>query len=166
MQVDETQDQLRAARRDRGLLAGLRIFMGLLFLVTWVENLHKGLYGAGYAPFIEKWAATSSIGPFAGFLRTVVIPHAALFRTTQMVLELSVMGVCLLVGFCTPVAAAVAVVFMLNLLLASFGTGEWYGTYLLMIALLVVVGAGRAGRTFGVDALLARRHPRPWLGIW
>ncbi len=76
------------------------------------------------------------------------------------------MGACLLVGFCTPVAAAVALVFALNLLLASFGTGEWYGTYLLMIALLVVVGASRSGRTFGVDALLARRNPRPRLGIW
>lgn len=166
MQVDQMQEQMRAARRNRGLLAGLRIFMGLLFLETWVENLHKGLYGAGYAPFIEKWAATSSIGPYADFLRTVVIPHATLFRTSQMVVELVVMGVCLLVGFCTPAAAAVAVAFALNLLLASFGTGEWYGTYLFMIALLVVVGASRSGRTVGVDALLARRNPHPRLWIW
>ena len=166
MQVDETLEQMRAARRNRGLLAGLRIFIGLLFLETWVENLYKGLYGAGYAPFLEKWAATSSIGPYADFLRTVVIPHAALFRTTQMVVELVVMGTCLLVGFCTPVAATVASLFALNLLLASFGTGEWYGTYLMMIALLVVVGASHAGRTLGVDAALARRNPRPRLGIW
>jgi uncharacterized membrane protein YphA (DoxX/SURF4 family) len=166
VQVDQMQDQMRAARRNRGLLAGLRIFMGLLFLETWVENLHKGLYGAGYAPFIEKWAAKSSIGPYADFLRTVVIPHAALFRTGQMVTELVVMGTCLLVGFCTPVAAVVASLFALNLLLASFGTGEWYGTYLMMIALLVVVGASRSGRTVGVDAVLARRRPHPRLGIW
>lgn len=66
----------------------------------------------------------------------------------------------------TPVSALVAGGFTVNLLLASYGTGEWPGTYLIMLAVLAAVGATRAGRTLGVDAILARRSPQPKLPLY
>lgn len=165
------QDPARRAgrgleRRTRYLVALLRAFMGLIFLVTWFSNLRKGLYGDGFAPFIQGWADGTSIGFYGDFLNDVVIPNADLFRYFQIFTELVIMGGFLLVGFLTPVAALVAAGFSLNLLLASYGTGEWAGTYLMMLAILGVVALAQAGRVLGVDATLAKKNPRPRLPIY
>ena len=140
--------------------------MGLLFLVTWSSNLRKGLYGAEFAPFVQGWADGTAITLYRDFLERVVIPNATLFSTVQLVMEFLVMGVFLVVGFVTPLSALVAAGFSLNLLLASYGTGEWPGTYLLMLAILVAVAVGQAGRVLGVDAYLARRNARPRLPLY
>ena len=147
--------------RTRILMAGLRAFIGLIFLVTWASNLHKGLYGDGYVPFLQKWADGTTITLYGDFIKHVVIPNATLFRAFQLIGEFLVMGVFLFVGFLTPLSALIAAGFSLNLLLASWGTGEWAGTYLLMLAILGAVALSQAGRVFGVDALLARRNPKP-----
>ena len=148
------------------LLAGLRVFMGLLFLVVWALNLGKGLYGGEYLPFIRGYAQNSDIGLYRQFLDSVVIPNATLFRSLQFLTESLVMGIFLIVGFLTPLSSLVAAGFTFNLLLASFGNSEWPGTYLLMLAILAVVGIGQAGRTWGVDARLARRNAHPRLPLY
>lgn len=165
------QDPVRRAgrsldRRTRYLVALLRAFMGLIFLVTWFSNLRKGLYGDGFAPFVQTWADGTDFAFYADFLNNVVIPNADLFRIFQLITELVVMGGFLFVGFLTPVAALVAGGFTLNLLLASYGTGEWPGTYLIMLAVLGVVGLAKSGRVLGVDATLARKNPRPKVPIY
>ncbi len=140
--------------------------MGLIFLVTWVSNLRKGLYGDGFAPFVQQWADGTSITFYGDFLNNVVIPNADLFRYVQAVTESVVMGAFLFVGFLTPVSALVAGGFTLNLLLASYGTNEWPGTYLIMLAVLGVIGLAQAGRVLGVDATLVKKNPRPRLPIY
>ncbi len=147
-------------------MAFLRAFMGLIFLTTWVSNLSKGLYSDGFVPFIQEWADGTSITFYGDFLKSVVIPNADLFRYFQVVTEFLIMGVFLIVGFLTPVSALVAGGFTVNLLLASYGTGEWPGTYLIMMAVLAAVGVTRAGRTLGADAILARRSPHPKLPLY
>lgn len=159
-----TQTQLE--RRAAHLLAGLRVFMGLLFLVVWSLNLGKGLYGAEYLPFIRGYAQNSDIALYRHFLESVVIPNATIFRSLQFFTESIVMGIFLIVGFMTPLSSLVAAGFTVNLLLASFGSREWPGTYLLMLALLAAVGIGQAGRTWGVDARLARRNADPRLPLY
>lgn len=159
-----TRPQLE--HRAAYLLAGLRVFMGLLFLVVWALNLGKGLYGAEYLPFIRGYAQHSDIAIYKQFLESVVIPNATIFRSLQFVTELVVMGIFLIVGFMTPLSSLVAAGFTVNLLLASFGNGEWPGTYLLMLALLAAVGIGQAGRTWGVDARLARRNANPRVPLY
>jgi len=153
-------------RRTRYLVALLRAFMGLIFLVTWFSNLRKGLYGDEFTPFIQGWADGTSVGFYGDFLNNVVIPNADLFRYFQAITELVVMGVFLFVGFLTPVSALVAAGFSLNLLLASYGTGEWPGTYLIMLAVLGVVALAQAGRVLGVDATLVKKNPKPRLPIY
>lgn len=153
-------------RRTRTLVALLRAFMGLIFLVTWASNLSKGLYGEGFVPFVQEWAGGTSVTFYGDLLEKVVVPNADFFRYFQLVTEFLVMGLFLFIGFLTPVAALVAGGFTLNLLLASYGTGDWPGTYLIMLAVLAVVGISQAGRVLGVDGLLARRNPSPRLPIY
>jgi uncharacterized membrane protein YphA (DoxX/SURF4 family) len=98
---------------------------------------------------------------YGDLLEKVVIPNADFFRYFQLVTEFLVMGVFLLIGFLTPVSAIVAGGFTLNLLLASYGTGEWAGTYLIMLAVLGVVALAQSGRVLGVDAYLLQRRPSP-----
>ena len=161
----ESLDTL-AVRRAR-VLALARMFVGIVFLATWIENLSKGLYGTRkYADFVQGYADTASVPGMRRFIESVVVPHAALFSKGQMVVELVVMGLFLTAGFLTPLSGLVAAGFGLNLLLASRGSGDWWGTYGLLIALCLVVAVTQSGRTWGVDAALVRRRPRPRLPVY
>lgn len=155
------------AERRSYLLALARIFLGLLFLETWVENLTKGLYWTNdYADFIRNYADKNVLPLYPTLLDKVVIPNAAFFSKAQMFTELVIIGLFLLVGFLTPVAGVVAGLFALNLLLATRGTGDWWGTYALLIVLAFLVALAQAGRTWGIDARLADRNPRPILPVY
>ncbi len=152
-------------RRRGWVLALLRILMGGMFVAVWAENLRKDLYTPdGYRDFVTDLAQKTDVTWYGDFIFDVVAPNAALFAYGQLVLELVVMGLFLLVGFLTPVSALVSAGFSLNLLLSSWGVpGEWQGTYVMMTAILLAVAIGQAGRTLGMDALLARRDPSPRL---
>jgi len=158
-----------AHERRQGLaLALLRILMGGMFIAVWSENLRKDLYTPdGYRDFIQGLADKTDVGFYGDLIREVVVPNAALFAYGQLVIELVVMGVFLLVGFLTPIAALVASGFSVNLLLANWGVpGEWQGTYVMMIAILLAVAVTQSGRRLGVDARLARKNPRPRLPVY
>ena len=115
---------------------------------------------------MQGYADTTRVGFYADILNDIVIPNAALFSYGQLVTELIVMGLFLLVGLFTPVAGLVGAAFQFNLLLATSGTGEWPGTYVIMALLLVAVALSQSGRTLGVDAALAARTPRPKLPVY
>jgi uncharacterized membrane protein YphA (DoxX/SURF4 family) len=155
-------------RRQGLVLALLRILMGGMFIAVWSENLRKDLYTPdGYRDFIQGLADKTDVGFYGDLIREVVVPNAALFAYGQLVIELVVMGVFLLVGFLTPIAALVASGFSVNLLLANWGVpGEWQGTYVMMIAILLAVAVTQSGRRLGVDARLARKNPRPRLPVY
>ncbi len=152
------------AERRGYLLALARIFLGVLFLETWVENLVKGLYWTnGYADFIRNYADKNVLPLYPTILDRVVIPHAAFFSKAQMFTELVIIGLFLLVGFLTPVAGVVAGLFALNLLLATRGTGDWWGTYATARRARLSRRAG-PGRTHVGHRRPARRQessPRP-----
>lgn len=150
------------------VLALLRMLMGAMFVAVWTENLRKDLYTPdGYREFITDLAKQTDITWYGDFIRDVVAPNAAVFAYGQLVLELVVMGGFLLAGFLTPLSALISAGFSLNLLLASWGVpGEWQGTYVMMIAILLAVAVGQAGRTLGIDARLARKNPKPRLPVY
>jgi hypothetical protein len=156
-------------REDRTMLmmAGLRVMMGAIFLGVWADNLIKGYYTPdGWADFVQGYADTTKVGVYADLLNNVMIPNAAVFAYGQLVIELVVFGVFLVVGAFTPVSGLLAAGFQLNLLVATSGTNEWPGTYIIMFVLLVAVALSQSGRTLGVDARLARREPHPRLPIY
>ena len=150
--------KLWATRETRSglMLACLRVLMGVIFLAVWADNLIKGYYsGAGWADFVQKYADTTKVAPYADLLESVMIPNSTLFAYGQFGIEFVVFGLF------TPVSALLAALFQLNLLVATSGTGEWAGTYIIMCLLLVAIGLSQSGRTLGLDALLARKNPHP-----
>lgn len=147
--------------RRRTALALLRITLGVVILVTWYDNLSKGLYTAdGLTGFFNYLADPngngSSLRFYHDFLQATIVPVAGYFAAFQMVAEL-VMGLGLLLGAFTPLFAVAAMVFFLNLFLAYFGGQEWIWTYVLLIMVSLTLALGAAGRKWGVDSWLRRR---------
>ena len=159
----ETAADISTTQRKVSLswIALLRIMMGLVFLTTWFSNLNKGLYGEGYLPFIQSWADGTSFRWYADFLYAVVIPNIEILRVVQIVTEGLFMGLFLTIGLLTPLSAGISWLFVVNLFLASFGTGEWPWTYIMMGVLLAVIAITRAGRSLGADAWLVKRWGEP-----
>ena len=159
----EMATNVSAERRGVSLnwIALLRVMMGLVFLTTWLSNLSKGLYGEGYLPFIQSWADGTSFRWYADFLYNVVIPNSEIFRVVQIVIEGLFMGLFLTIGLLTPLSAAISWLFVVNLFLASFGTGEWPWTYIMMGVMLAIIAITRAGRSFGVDSWLVKKRGEP-----
>lgn len=144
--------------RTELLMACLRVLMGAIFLAVWSDNLRKGFYSAdGWAGFVQHYADTTKVGLFADMLNSVMIPNAWLFATGQFFMELVVFGLFLVLGLFTPVSGLLAAAFQLNLLIATSGTNEWPGTYIIMCLLLVAIALSQSGRTLGLDALLMGR---------
>jgi uncharacterized membrane protein YphA (DoxX/SURF4 family) len=139
----------------------LRVMMGLVFLTTWVSNLNKGLYGEGFEPFIQGWADGTELRWYAAFLNDVVIPNIEILRVIQVITEGLVMGLFLILGLLTPFSAAVSWFFVINLFMASFGTGEWPWTYIMMGVMLAVIALTRSGRSWGLDAWLVEKWGEP-----
>jgi uncharacterized membrane protein YphA (DoxX/SURF4 family) len=153
--------------RSELLLAGLRIMMGAIFLAVWSDNLIKGFYSAhGWAHFVQHYADTTKVAPYGWVLNHVLIPHATLVAPAQFAMELIVFGLFLVFGVFTPVSALLAAGFQFNLLIATSGTTDWAGTYIIMFVLLVAISLGQSGRTLGVDARLAKRRPHPRLPVY
>ncbi len=151
------------AQRLRQIVVILRVVLGIIFLVTWWENLQKGLYqGENFANFINWLADGHPIGFYGAFLTGVIVPMASVFGPFQMITELG-MGLALLLGVFTPVASIGAAFFFLNLLMSYLNpnTGEWIWTYVLLTAAAVVVGLAQSGRALGIDALLFKKRGKP-----
>jgi CRP-like cAMP-binding protein len=150
---------------EAGYLAMLRMLLGVVFITTAFENLHKGLYGPGFQSFVEGWATGNPVGIYRAFLESIVIPHWQIFATVQLIVEPIVMGLFLLIGIFTRASALVAAFFIANLFLASLGK-EWPWTYLVILGVLLALVFSGAGRCLGVDQMLAERYPRPRIPLW
>jgi thiosulfate dehydrogenase [quinone] large subunit len=117
---------------------------------------------------VAEFAAGNPLGWYRDFLEGIVLPHAPLFATLQAYGEV-VVGVGLVLGLFTGLAALVGLVLALNFGLAtqwmSFGQ---QGFHLLLVTAMVVFLVTRAGRAWGLDAVLLRRaggRTRRWLKL-
>ncbi len=152
-------------------LALLRVTLGVIFLVTWVDNLDKGLYGAdGYEGFLEFLFAAdgndSSLSAYKSLLDGTVLQAPALAAGVQLVVEL-VLAVGLITGTFTRLLSLVAAAFFFSLVLAYFGGEEWIWTYVLLLVSSIAVFLGWGGRAYGVDVWLARtRGESPYRLLW
>ena len=153
----------------RRIIALLRITLGVILLVTWWENMQKGLYQAdGFAGFINWLADGHPLAFYRAFLVNVVAANASVFGTFQLVTELA-MGLALLVGLFTPLAGLGATFFFFNLFVAFLNqnTGEWIWAYVLLVVAALVVALTRSGRALGIDHRLARdRGKPPFFMLW
>ena len=148
------------------LAAIVRILTGVLFVAEGLSKVTGDFVTGEFAKDVPKIAARSF--PFwRHFLEGVVLPHAAVFAWVVALGELAV-GIGLLVGLLTRVAAAGGALLMLSIALgqAKPGAGaswdDWITAGLttkFACLLLLMLFAADAGRVWGFDGG-RRKSPR------
>jgi uncharacterized membrane protein YphA (DoxX/SURF4 family) len=143
-------------------LAVVRLVVGAEFLWVFFENLGKGTYTtAGYAGVINYYIKNSHSPAAWKWFMGLMASHAAMAAPMQAATEIS-LGILLVLGLLTRPAALVAFLFLGSLWFSELGT-SWIWELLVPVVASLGLAVGRAGRTWGVDSLLARRNPfSPW----
>ena len=153
------EDSIHRDDQARTALALLRITLGAMFVWVFFENLGKGLYTPqGYAGLINVYADRGMAPEFWKGVMRVVASQAAIMAPVQAASEIG-FGVVLVLGLLTPVIALSSFVFLTSLWVSEWGTA-WIWELLVPMAVALCLAIGRAGRTWGVDAVLRRRFPR------
>jgi len=143
-------------------LALVRVTIGAMFVWVFFENLGKGLYtAAGYESLINSLLKTSHAPAAWKAVMGLAASHAALAAPMQGLTEIT-LGILLVIGLLTRPAAFVAFLFLGSLWISELGTA-WIWELLVAVLASLGLAIGRAGRAWGVDAVLARRNPSsPW----
>lgn len=143
-------------------LALVRLTVGSMFLWVFFENLGKGLYTpAGYGGLINYYIKQSHSPAVWKSVMALAASHAGIAAPMQGLTEIS-LGILLVIGLLTRPAAFVAFLFLGSLWISEWGTA-WIWELLVPMLAALGLSIGRAGRKWGVDALLARRSPSsPW----
>src|SRR5579863_6513053 len=139
-------------------LALVRVTIGAMFVWVFFENLGKGLYTpAGYAGLIHYYIKSSHSPAAWKAVMGLMVRHASMAAPMQGVTE-----ILLVIGLLTRPAAVVAFLLLGSLWISEWGTA-WIWELLVPVLASLGLAVGRAGRTWGVDAWLAERHPSsPW----
>lgn len=143
----------------RAALVVLRIYLGAVFILASWPKLQAD-FTPSLVVFLQSVALQRGHAFYQEFVRQVVLPNAELFANLVTWGELLVGG-SLVLGLLTRLSAVAALLLTVNYM---FAKGAWFWTpssndaAFTMIALALVIGA--AGRTLGVDAVLARRWAR------
>jgi len=146
-------------------LAIVRLTIGAMFVWVFFENLGKGAYTpAGYAGVINYYIKGSHSPAAWKAIMGFLASHAATAAPMQAMTEIS-LGVLLVIGLLTRPVALVACGFLASLWISEWGT-SWIWELLVPVMASLALSIGGAGRTWGVDALVARRWPSlPWFVI-
>jgi uncharacterized membrane protein YphA (DoxX/SURF4 family) len=139
-------------------LALVRLIVGAMFVSVFFENLGKGAYTpAGYAGVINYYIRNSHSPAAWKWVLGVMASIAAMAGPMQAGMEISV-GILLVIGLLTRPVALVAFLFLGSLWVTELGT-SWIWELLVPVVASLGLVVGRAGRAWGIDALLARRNP-------
>src|SRR6202158_3736157 len=143
-------------------LALVRMTIGAMFVWVFFENLGKGGYTpAGYAGVINYYIKASHSPAAWKWVMGLMASHAAIAAPIQAMTEIA-LGILLVIGLLTRPAAFVAFLFLASLWVSEWGT-SWIWELLVPVLASLGLAVGRAGRAWGIDALLARRRPSsPW----
>lgn len=139
-------------------LAVVRLTIGALFISTFFENLGKGLYTAsGYSSLINYYIKMGHAPAAWKAVEALAASHSAIAAPMQALTEIS-LGILLVIGLLTRPAAFVAFLFLGSLWVSEWGTA-WIWELLVPVLASLGLAIGRAGRAWGVDALLSQRRP-------
>ena len=149
------------AQAGKGL-AIVRITVGAMLVWVFFENLGKGAYSqAGYAGVINYYIKASHSPAVWKAVMGFMASHASLAGPLQAMTEIS-LGILLVIGLFTRPAALIAFLFLTSLWVSEWGTA-WIWELLVPVLASLGLAIGRAGRAWGLDALLAQRRPlSPW----
>jgi uncharacterized membrane protein YphA (DoxX/SURF4 family) len=144
--------------KRRWLFVLARVYLGVTFLFSDHGNRQPNEL-AGFLKFAMK----NGYSWYRSFLNAVVLPHAATFGTLVVIAEIYV-GIALVLGLTTRLAALVALFLLFNYMCAKGGVPWGPGIDQSDIVLAIIVLLSGAGRIFGVDRILHERFPR--VPIW
>ena len=156
--ISDAADQIYA----QSGLAIVRLTIGAMFVWVFFENLGKGLYTpGGYAGLINYYIQHDRAPAVWKTIMALAAGHAGMAAPMQGATEIS-LGILLVIGLLTRPAAFVAFLFLGSLWVSEWGT-SWIWELLVPVLASLGLAVGRAGRAWGIDALLARRRPAsPW----
>ncbi len=143
-------------------LAVARLAIGAMFVYVFFENYGKGLYTpVGYASLI-RWYAENGTSPaiWKSIMETAAA-NARVAAPMQALAEIS-FGVLLTLGLFTRPVAFAAAAFLTSLWISEWGNG-WIWELLVPLWTAFALSIGAAGRTWGLDARLARKNPNSLL---
>ena len=139
--------------------AVVRITAGLLWFVNvdWKVPPDFGrAAGRGLARFVRLGIEHPVFPPYSWFLEHVVQPNLAVFGWLTLLIEASLAAL-LISGTFTRLAALGGIGQSSAIALSVMNApGEWYWSYLLMLAVHLAILAMGAGRVWGVDGLLTK----------
>jgi uncharacterized membrane protein YphA (DoxX/SURF4 family) len=152
-------------------MALLRIGFGLVFLTNGIAKV-PGI-GSHIPPFkgflISRDGARNildydttghPVGIYRTLVEDVILEHWNVVGALLTVTELFI-GVCLVLGVVTPIAALMGAAFQLHLNFANIHRGDkWLWEAAVEWMPLLTLALLRSGRYWGLDARLARRFPR------
>ena len=139
-------------------LAIVRVTIGAMLVWVFFENLGKGLYTpGGYAGLINYYIQHDHAPALWKSVMALAASHAAMAAPMQAVAEIT-LGILLVIGLLTRPVAFVAFLYLGSLWISEWGT-SWIWELLVPVMASLALSVGRAGRAWGVDALLARRSP-------
>jgi len=143
-------------------LALVRLTIGAMFVWVFFENLGKGLYtSAGYSNLINYYIKSGHSPAAWKAVMGFMASHAAMAAPVQAMTEIS-LGILLVIGLLTRPVAFVAFLYLGSLWISEWGTA-WIWELLVPVLASLGLSIGRAGRRWGVDALLSKRRPSsPW----
>jgi uncharacterized membrane protein YphA (DoxX/SURF4 family) len=139
-------------------LAVVRLTIGAMLVWVFFENLGKGLYTpAGYAGLINYYIQHDHAPAVWKTVMAIAASHATMAAPLQGLTEIS-LGVLLVLGIFTRPVGLVAFAWLTSLWVSEWGTA-WIWELLVPMMAALAVAVGAAGRTWGLDAFLARRWP-------
>jgi len=154
----DNASQVAGQRDAANGLALVRLIVGAMLVSVFFENLGKGAYTpAGYAGVINYYIKNSHSPAAWKLVLGFMSSHAAMIAPGQAAMEISV-GILLAIGLLTRPVALVAFLFLGSLWVTELGT-SWIWELLVPVVASLGLVVGRAGRAWGIDALLARRNP-------
>jgi len=161
MDATQARDEaiVGSGRGETGIaLALLRFTIGAMFVWVFFENLGKGLYSpAGYAALINYYIQHGHAPAAWKAVMATAASHASMAAPLQGVVEIS-FGILLVLGLLTRPIGLVACAYLASLWISELGTA-WIWELLVPTLASLALAVGSAGRTWGVDAFVARRRP-------
>ncbi|MEO8881657.1 MAG: DoxX family protein [Gemmatimonadaceae bacterium] len=108
---------------------------------------------------IAKYAADNPFPWYKSFLLDTVLPNSHVFATLTAIGEVGV-GISLLFGLLTPLGAVFGLlqVIFYGMAVQQQSSGQ-QGFHIMLGAMMLTFLFARAGRTWGVDAILRERYP-------
>jgi len=161
-------------------MAALRIFFGIVYIHNGIAKVLPAVPNLwpntpiGFVIAAEGNRSAQSIlqyeviqqqhpiEPYRSLVEQVVLPNFGFFGFSLGVLE-TLVGIMLILGFLTPLAALIAAGMALHLQFATLWNDKWVYEYSVEWVPLLCLAAFRAGRWHGLDARFAATRTR-WFG--